>query len=490
MILLYFVFKCVVISIVYSQTVDLEENTSNYAEYNNIPLTFDFSRKIHSLLEKFIDNYSFVLKSSDSFEYNNKTYTGLGLYLSATDIHGERMAEQEREVCNVKSIIVDETSNEIKNINKVDENCSKAVLKFINDRIIYKKVQLYANIATQIPEYAAKYPQLLSKLQEASKEINWIYDDGSIMLKLGDIPVVKGQILCDIIGIPTYPKDDCHLIKSYISELLYAMPYYVKNRESVNLFDQIYTRTQMIELLARKYQYKEYLEIGCDRNQTFHTMERLKFTKALCVDPNKGGTLRMTSDDYFKMNDLKLLKGDNSHDMFDLIFIDGLHEEHQAYIDVLNSLKYLKPGGTIVMHDLYPIAYEYQTYPMQTPMWNGDTWKAAVKLRLHHDIEIVVGDFDHGVGIIRRRDNQHRLPVEWERRLTRPPFSYLNTHKYVGVGNMMTNEVIDSTDEKMLREFLKEEAKHSLTYADLRDNANVLLRLKTVEEVAIWLGEE
>ena len=65
-------------------------------------------------------------------------------------------------------------------------------------------------------------------------------------------------------------------------------------------------------------------------------------------------------------------------------------------------------------------------------MSNGDTWNAAVRLRLHHDIENIVGDFDHGCGVIRKRTNKHRLPIEWERRLTQNHFSYANTEKEFG----------------------------------------------------------
>ena len=486
---LFLFFVCVFVNIVDSQTINLEENTSNYAKFNNIPLEFDFNRKVDESMKNF---YGFVAVASaqENFIYNSTTYSGIALMISSTDVIDEKMRYQEKQICDVHSSIVDETTSEIKKLSQIDENCSKQYWDFISNNLIKKKMILYESLAESRPEYIDKSPQMLSKLQEASKEIDWINYDGTINLRFGEIPIKKGQILCDIIGLSSYPTDDCHLIKAFISETIYGTPYYIKNRKSAVILDQLYTRTMLIEALSKKYQYKSYLEIGCDKNQTFAVMERLKFTKALCVDPNTGGTLRMTSDDYFKINHDKALKNDNSHDMFDIIFIDGLHEEHQAYVDVLNSLKYLNPGGTIVMHDLYPMSEIYQTFPMQTPMWNGDTWKAAVKLRLHHDIEIIVGDFDHGVGIIRKRENKNRLPIEWETRLTRSPFSYSNTYKYIGAGNEMTNEIIDTMDEKVLKEYLKEQAQYALTYNDLRDNVDTLLRLKTLEEIIQWLDEE
>eukprot|EP01034_Spumella_vulgaris_P040549 gene40549-50156_t len=92
---------------------------------------------------------------------------------------------------------------------------------------------------------------------------------------------------------------------------------------------------------------------------------RYWFSHAIGVDPSKGGTHRMTSDDFFAQNT----------EFFDVIFVDGLHEANQVFRDVTNALKWLNPGDYI------------------NP-WTGDTWKAAVTLRLIPDIEIVIVDID------------------------------------------------------------------------------------------------
>ena len=91
--------------------------------------------------------------------------------------------------------------------------------------------------------------------------------------------------------------------------------------------------------------YIKYLEIGTFENELFVPMQNL-FQYAVGVDPEQGGTHRMTSDEYFESN--------YSNDMFDVVFIDGLHEAFQTYRDILNALHVLRPGGMILVHDCNP----------------------------------------------------------------------------------------------------------------------------------------
>ena len=71
-----------------------------------------------------------------------------------------------------------------------------------------------------------------------------------------------------------------------------------------------------------------YLEIGCDQNDVFNSIPVIHSNK-IGVDPNSGGSHKMTSDDFFKQNDKS----------FDVIFIDGLHTYEQTQKDIINSLK-------------------------------------------------------------------------------------------------------------------------------------------------------
>jgi predicted O-methyltransferase YrrM len=60
----------------------------------------------------------------------------------------------------------------------------------------------------------------------------------------------------------------------------------------------------------------------------------------------------MSSNRFFA--DDRALKG-----RFDVIFIDGLHTAAQARKDLANSVRALKPDGTILMHDTYPVRKEW-----------------------------------------------------------------------------------------------------------------------------------
>ena len=157
--------------------------------------------------------------------------------------------------------------------------------------------------------------------------------------------------------------------------------------------------------------------------------------------------------------------------MFDLIFIDGMHEAQQVLRDVDNSLNWLTPGmsqaeitacllfnlgrrqyqlllhrihragGTIVLHDCSPrtarMASKHQTYGVP---WNGDVYRAIIQvcaqqvtharsltpsdmkcdcchlqLRTRPDLQVMVGDFDYGVGLVRRARHAVSSPIDLQR---------------------------------------------------------------------------
>jgi len=163
------------------------------------------------------------------------------------------------------------------------------------------------------------------------------------------------------------------------------------------------TRTQIINYLIRKNQAESYLEIGVREPQG-------NFNDILCenkvaVDPVPlgEGILPLTSDEFFKQNLIT----------FDVIFIDGLHEEKQVLKDIINSLAVLNEGGYIVCHDMSPTTELMQIVPIQTDgAWTGDCWKAWVQLRAtRNDLSMFVVDTDFGVGII-RKGKQKRLALE------------------------------------------------------------------------------
>lgn len=151
-------------------------------------------------------------------------------------------------------------------------------------------------------------------------------------------------------------------------------------------------RTEIINHLIVKNNYKRYLEIGVrnpDENLNKITVEHKDG-----VDPAGNCNYPIPSDDFFNQLDVDI--------RYDIIFIDGLHLDYQVEQDITNSLKHLNEGGTIVMHDCSPIKEEHQVEEYVVgKTWNGTTWKAYVKFRMiDENLSMYVVDADHGVGII------------------------------------------------------------------------------------------
>lgn len=154
------------------------------------------------------------------------------------------------------------------------------------------------------------------------------------------------------------------------------------------------TRTEIIQTLINKINGKSYLEIGTGPGINF---SEIKCEYKVCVDPTPtvAVTYQLTSDAFFEQN----------NEMFDVIFIDGLHWSEQVYKDIINSLNVLNEGGYIVCHDINPHSEFIQHYPqaIAETEWTGDCWKAWVKLKTERsDLNMLVVDSDYGCGIISR----------------------------------------------------------------------------------------
>ena len=176
-----------------------------------------------------------------------------------------------------------------------------------------------------------------------------------------------------------------------IYNLLFGEKFYKKLNFN---WDNLPKRYDLINMVIEKKNYKSYLEIGCDQNQTF---DNIVINKKVGIDPVQGGNVRKTSDLYFIENKEK----------FDCIFIDGLHTYDQVRKDVYNSINILNLGGTIFIHDCLPKSYFYQAVPRSRSTWNGDVWKIIVEFRTKKDFDTCTCFIDQGVGIIKKRSNSN-----------------------------------------------------------------------------------
>jgi methyltransferase family protein len=118
-------------------------------------------------------------------------------------------------------------------------------------------------------------------------------------------------------------------------------------------------RSEVVQAFLDLYPDPDYLEIGVSLGTTLHAV---KARRKVGVDPGFKFDVKAvgpehpdteyrvcTSDAYF---------GAAPRDeMFDVVYLDGLHTLEQTLRDLLNALEHLKPHGVIVIDDVYPISY-------------------------------------------------------------------------------------------------------------------------------------
>ena len=180
----------------------------------------------------------------------------------------------------------------------------------------------------------------------------------------------------------------------------YKLYWYIKKKLRIKSQNKIFfekanfNRISFIHRALRKFPQKtaKYLEIGVFQNAVFDTIY-LSENNKYGVDPQSGGNLKMTSDEFFSKNKT----------FFDVIFIDGLHHYKQCQKDCINALKFLKGNGIILLHDLLPQNADEEFVPQRNKTWTGDVWKVAVELSVSKNLDFRIVNIDHGVGILKKK---------------------------------------------------------------------------------------
>jgi len=206
------------------------------------------------------------------------------------------------------------------------------------------------------------------------------------------------------------------LQKNYLKRISYELKslYYgfIKNKRSNRLFkhdwkDKHINRHAIINAgifrIKELKKYCRYLEIGCDRDQNFNAVA-LEEEFKIGVDPNSGGTIRDTSDNFFNQN----------KNLFDVIFVDGLHHYEQCQKDVMNSIKSINNFGIIFIHDLLPRDWKIEHVPRCNESWSGDVWKVAIELNNSENIDFYIADIDSGVGcaFVSKKSNYKNMKLD------------------------------------------------------------------------------
>jgi len=189
-------------------------------------------------------------------------------------------------------------------------------------------------------------------------------------------------------------------------------PIYLEGQKKSKIeFEKKVKRSEIINFILNKINREtNYLEIGVRNPEDNYS--KIKSTNKYSVDPGiefdkNPVDFKMTSDDFFSYLDQdKVLSKDIR---FDVVFIDGLHLAEQVDRDIINSLRYLKEDGFIVLHDCNPPSewhsrenYYYRMTPAVSE-WNGTTWKAFLKWRYDSSVESCCIDTDWGVGVISKK---------------------------------------------------------------------------------------
>ena len=187
-------------------------------------------------------------------------------------------------------------------------------------------------------------------------------------------------------------------IRLFLNRIYYFLFVERYNKKLDIKFPKNIHRWDLIQHIINKYSFKNYLEIGCDKNQSF---SKINVKNKVGVDPISGGTIRDTSDNFFKINKNK----------FDIIFIDGLHHYEQVSRDIKNSLNILNQNGFILIHDCLARCITHQAIPRYIGSWNGDVWKSIVEMRTLDKIETYTCQIDFGIGVIKNTKNSDILKI-------------------------------------------------------------------------------
>ncbi len=165
-------------------------------------------------------------------------------------------------------------------------------------------------------------------------------------------------------------------------------------------------RTDIINLLIATRRLESYLEIGVDRVDV--NFVHVRCPRKVCVDPSprvtRGVDHLCTSDEFFR----------NNTEQFDLIFIDGLHEEAQVDRDITNGINVLKADGVLVIHDALPPDRWHQRPVAQFrpgETWTGTVWKSVLKAFSASPYYCYIVNTDWGCAVIDTREAARHEPM-------------------------------------------------------------------------------
>jgi len=119
-------------------------------------------------------------------------------------------------------------------------------------------------------------------------------------------------------------------------------------------------RNETVQGLIDLYDTPSYLEIGVNHGLTFNSV---RAARKVAVDPKfnfdvkSASSLDNTASFYEVTSDVYFADHHQNDELFDVIFLDGLHTFDQTLRDLMNAVAFLKPGGAILIDDTVPASY-------------------------------------------------------------------------------------------------------------------------------------
>lgn len=143
-----------------------------------------------------------------------------------------------------------------------------------------------------------------------------------------------------------------------------------------------------------------YLEIGVRHGRSL----ALATGPAIGVDPDPDVRVDLpatttvwsvTSDEFFEA-----AVEDALPEPVDLAFIDGMHLVEYALRDFMNSERRARPGGLIVIDDIFPCHPAQAERQRRTQFWTGDVWKLHAVLEENRPDLVLLPVDTHPTGLL------------------------------------------------------------------------------------------
>ena len=211
--------------------------------------------------------------------------------------------------------------------------------------------------------------------------------------------------LCELLDLYGLPKIKCYSLQEssaeeliqYFHELYRSCDKYEIWNHSSKVVDFTHRSNPMPNIFVTRHDiinyfttpFDRYLEIGVE---TGYTYQRVHFIQKTGVDPvvqiEDPTILATTSDRFFA----------NNTQIYNAIFIDGMHQTEYVARDIQNAFRWLAPNGRVFLDDIFPkneeeqlrIPIKHKLIDLENALiapdgvaWTGDVWKVMYFMLKH-----------------------------------------------------------------------------------------------------------